>query len=213
MATIQELLNADAIAQGVGEGNKFTGTAFYEPQRINNFALQIPLLGQNASSADIIDFSLENFDFPKEMNDPIDVPFGNETRRVAGKVNFQELSITLKDYCDPGTAEQCRKWRQRVYNAATGFIGWAANYKCQSSLILFAPNGFAERQFTLIGMWPMDINYGTGDMNGGDYNRIEMTLSVDKVIPGASVTRVGLTRASVALGTLANGGSNNISPV
>ena len=143
-------------------------------------------MGGPSGNSDIMSFSLESFDFPKDSNDPIELPFGNESRKVAGKSVVQELSISLKDFCDTGTAEACRSWRSKVYNPVNGAIGWATNYKQQCQLTLFGPNGSAKRSFTLIGVWPMDVNYGSGDMNGGDYNRIDMTLAIDKVIPGTS---------------------------
>ncbi len=193
--TVSSMLAADPIAASTGANN-----TYYEPQRNNNFHLLIPNLKMGMESGDVMSFSLESFDFPKDSNDPIELPFGNESRKVAGKSMVQELSISLKDFCDAGTAEHCRVWRSQVYNPLTGAVGWAANYKCECTLTLFGPNESAERIFTLVGVWPMDVNYGSGDMNGGDYNRIDMTLAIDKVIPGTSANM-----------SLLDKGHNNIS--
>lgn len=161
-----ETVSADHIAAQNGA---------FEPQRRNNFTLRIEV-GENR----IIQRSLDAFPLPKEANEVISVNYGNEARKVAGRVTFDDLELVLKDFVDTPTAEAMIAWRRLVYNPDTGAIGNAADYKKEGEVVMFAPDGSRERSWRLMGIWPSRLDPGSGDMNAAEANKITTTLTVDK---------------------------------
>jgi len=163
-----QLVTADHIA---AQGGAF------EPQRKNNFTLRIDL-----GHARVIQRSLDSFPLPKEANSPILVNFGNEVRKVAGRAEFDDLELVLKDYADQPIAQALIQWRREVYRPTDGFIGLARDYKKDGIVIMFAPNGLLERRWELKGIWPSRLDPGGGDMNANSQNLITTTLAIDKAI-------------------------------
>jgi len=150
----------------------------FEPQRKNNFTLILEMGGD----VELIQRSLDEFPIPKETNSPIDVNFGNEVRKVAGRATFEDLSLVLKDFVDQQVVEQMIQWRRQVYDPNTGVIGLARDYKKQGEVIMFGPNGETQRTWKLYGVWPSKLDPGGGNMNANENNKITVTITIDKAI-------------------------------
>ncbi len=75
------------------------------------------------------------------------------------------------------------RWTE-VYNASTGSIGLASAYKKQADLTLVSPDQSSVRVWKFLGVYPERFKHGPFDMTTNDKVNIEMTLSIDKVIPG-----------------------------
>jgi len=178
-----ERLNADHIAKQGGA---------FEPQRRNNFMLQLTPPGGDAS---IVELSLHTFPFPSDATDVTRIPYVNEERKVAGRTTFagDGMALVLTDYVDRQTAESLTKWRYLVFDPNTGKTGFASRYKVQAKLVLFAPDGTKERTWTLQGVWPSALSIGEGgDMSSGEPNRITITLQVDLIkMDGVAAVAVG----------------------
>lgn len=162
-----ETLSADHIAARNGA---------FEPQRKNNFTLRLSVGGR------IIQQALSSFPLPKEANDVIEVNFGNEQRKVAGRATFENLELVLKDYADQPVMSTLVTWRRRVYLPSTGAIGLARDYKEQGEVVMFAPNGTLQRRWRISGVWPSRMDPGGGDMEANAQNLVTMTLTIDKAV-------------------------------
>jgi len=172
----RNLYRADADIQGN-----------YEPQRQNNWYFEVspPSAGVNDFKT-ILSMALDIGFLPNESSGEIEVHFVNERVYVAGKPTFEAGTLTLKDYVDLPVAKAIAEWRKMVYNAETGAIGLAKNYKVDASIVLFAPDGTYKREWILRGCWPQAVNYGaTLDMSTMEVNKIELTLRFDKAYPFA----------------------------
>jgi hypothetical protein len=163
--------NADHIASGAGS---------FEPQLSPRFSFEIS--GLDGNDSETIVLSLDGFTPPVESNEAVEILQGNEKRRVAGQADFQNATLVVKDFVDAGIRDALHRWRRKVYNPETGLMGYARDYKKQASLIWTGPDGQSQRVYTLIGVWPTEMNPGAGDMNSSDNIKIEMTLAVDKAI-------------------------------
>lgn len=170
----------------------------FEPQRVYNFTLLLtPPHGveMDWKDADVIALSLREFPMPNESTDRIELPYGNEVRYVAGKTTFSTETLRCVDYIDRDTAGVLHKWRRRVYNPdedhvdgiPQGGVGWAHQYKSDGEIIWLNPDGSAlrDRWWNLIGIWPMSIRYGSGNMASSDVNIIEVEFSVDRIEAGS----------------------------
>src|SRR5690606_32489215 len=112
--------------------------------------------------------ALETFQGPKMEVDDIELNNGNERRYVAGKVTYDELTLTVKDMVDQDVAGACLRWWTEVYNSSTASIGLAAKYKKAADLVLYGPNQEISRFWKLFGVYPKRFDHGDYDMNTSD---------------------------------------------
>lgn len=167
-------LNANHIAAQAGA---------FEPQRGNNGVLRLfglPGDTPQAKGQNVTVLSLQGFGLPNVTVEATETMFLNEKRKVAGTVNFDDIEVTFKDFCDQNTAQILKSWHEQVYDPSTGSIGLARNYKKNGIIELFAPNGSYSRYYYLEGVWPTLYNPGTIDMTSAEPVLITMTLSIDK---------------------------------
>lgn len=160
---------------------------FFEPQRSFNWSLEIAL--DNAGDQILIMQGLEAFSAPNESNEEIPLHYGNEVRYVAGKASFAQAELTLKDFVDQGVANAIIKWRRQVYNAETGSIGLAKDYKKSADLTLMAPNQSAVRIWKLHGVWPVSVHYGDLNMTSSSNVLIRVSLRYDRAFAGSNLTQ------------------------
>jgi len=165
-----ELLKADHV-----------GAARWEPQRVNNALLHISELDGD----DDLVLALSSFPIPKVTNGVIEVGYLNEKRKFAGLPTFDDMSVVYKDYVDKNTANILQKWRYQVYDPRTGKIGLKSVYARSGYVQLFAPDGSAERQYDIEGIWPSGFDPGDADLQGEDTMNITVTLTIDKAYPSA----------------------------
>jgi hypothetical protein len=170
--------NADHIAQQAGG---------FEPQRQNNFSLEI--LGLTGNDKDLISLALSGIsEIPGAENATIEIAYQNEKRYVAGPAVVGPFTLSLVDYVDMGVRDAVLRWRSQVYDPTTGNIGLAKNYKKLGNLILNAPDDSSYRVGQLIGIWPNTDPKGGLDMNSGEKVLMEIPIVVDKVIWAQGIT-------------------------
>ncbi len=169
--------SADHIAQEAGS---------FEPQRQNNFDIEIPLDG---ADRDLIQMGAHGFTLPQQSNPPVIVEFQNEKRKVAGAVEIDEGNLMLKDFIDQDVRGAILRWRKEVYDPVTGNIGLATNYKRTGNLILKGPDGSSERVAKLIGMWPSaDPTIEVTHEGGQEKLLMECPIQIDKIDWSESIT-------------------------
>lgn len=162
-------LAADHIAQEAGS---------FEPQRNNNFSLEIPLDG---ADRDLIVVGLHGITLPVQSNTSIKVEYQNESRKVAGVAEVQDGEMMLKDFVDQDTFGAILRWRKKVYDPKTGSIGLAKNYKKTCNLILHAPDGTEKRVGKLIGVFPLADPDFQGSFESNEKRIMNVPLSIDKI--------------------------------
>jgi len=173
-----------------------------EPQRMNNWDLQIDGLVGDGDEAKSIILGLQSFQLPTETSDLIEIFYLNEKRQYAGRTNYDGGTLSLTDWIDQGTAEAIRKWREQVYDPHTGAIGLKKNYAKYATLTLYAPGlpgalgnntlGDAQptRQWSLLRVWPMSVTWGSLDMGAAEKVQIDVQLVYDKAIMLSQLTGV-----------------------
>lgn len=149
----------------------------FEVQRNNNFEVQIVDVG-----GDDLTFAVESSSLPSISNNVVELQYGNATVKVAGKVEFDDVSVEVKDFIGADIEQVVKDWQKQVYNPEDDSIGLAINYKREAYLYEFAPDGSNERQWTLKGVWPSSIEFGDMSYDDDGAKMISMTLSVDKAI-------------------------------
>lgn len=152
----------------------------FEPQLSNRWALEVH--GLNSGDSDLIILSLQNFTPPTITLSDVELPYGNEVRKVAGQATFDNISLTVKDFVDVPVRDALHRWFEKVYDPKTGKFGYAKDYKKKGTIVMTGPDGESERFYEVEGMYISSLNPGSFDMAGADNVQIEVTISVDKAI-------------------------------
>lgn len=161
--------SAEHIAQEAGS---------FEPQRSNNFSIEIPL---PAADRDLIIAAIHGLELPQQSNEVQEHEFQNERVKTAGQQTVEEMSLTLKDFVDMDVRGAILRWRKLVYDPLTGLIGLAADYKKTCNVILHAPNNTFVRVARLQGVWPSADPAISLTMEGGEKVLMEVPLQIDRI--------------------------------
>jgi hypothetical protein len=122
---------------------------------------------------------------PQTSNEPLEIPFRNEKRFVAGAATVEDMSISFRDYVDQRTHQAILTWRRLVYDPTSGRVGRAATYKRRGAVFVFGPDGESLKSWQLIGVWPQNDPAVQLDSGSSEQVMLEVTFKVDKVIPNA----------------------------
>lgn len=152
----------------------------YEPQRTNNF--QVEIYNLPGAGTEQIMLALSDFSLPNITNDPLEVGHGNSNVKYAGRANFQGMdTLSVVDWITTDMEKIVNAWHKQVYNPETDQIGWAADYKKNGMVTEFGPDGTFYRNWKIKGIWPSGVNYGaTLSHEGNEVKKIDMTLTYDK---------------------------------
>lgn len=154
----------------------------FEPQRSNNALLFIDGLEDYGESGgqNYLTLSLDSFAIPRFTNEPIELGFLNQNRKVAGQQTFETMEVSYRDFVDVPTADILLAWKNEVCDPFTGLVGLAANYKKSARIELYGPDGSVSRKYVVEGIWPTTIDNGQIDMNGSDKLLIAVSFCIDK---------------------------------
>lgn len=122
---------------------------------------------------------VKSFPLPKETTDVNTIDHFNQQIKLAGKTTFDGGELVIHDAIEFDVEMKFRQWRNSVYNASKGTVGYAADYKMNGLITEYSPNGESCRQWQLIGCWPSSVNYGELDYETGGYKDITATIVYD----------------------------------
>ena len=190
----------------------FATTRHYEPQRTNNFELQIVGLDHLvAAGADTSRSSSGNNSFigytdreievlqavipsgeltlsiqgaftPQENMSKLEVPYGNSSVKFAGKVDYPDGTLTWTDYYQQDMELVLKCWYKTVYNGINGAVGDAVDYKREAYLTSYSPSGKYARRWKLYGAFPTQINGDDYSNENNSIRRLSCTLSYDRAV-------------------------------
>lgn len=166
-------VSADHIAAELGG---------FQPQLKSNFTLRMTPPGVDAN-LQIVELAMKTFPFPKSVTEVGTINYMNGQRKYPGRTTHPNFLLSLTDYVDQQTAAVMEAWRALVYDPITGRGGLCADIKRQATLIQFAPDGNSQRKWRLTGMFPAEYDGGDGTMDDATANQINVTFSVDNIIP------------------------------
>lgn len=169
------------------------GQDAWEPQRTNNFEIRFPNLPQlysidqgiamPSNASDYLTLSTQSVGGLNTNISALDVSYGNNNIKFAGKPEYQDVSITFRDFIGIQTERIIMAWSKLVYNPATEKVGRASIYKQQGYLLEFAPDGTNVKTWKLEGCWPGDISFDNYDNEGNNIRTIQVTFHADVAIP------------------------------
>lgn len=156
----------------------------FEPQRNNNFELQITgLSGINSNAGDYITLSVADYAPPQINISSINVSYGNNSVKFAGKPEFPNSTITLNDFIGINIERVLFGWQKLVYDPDTQIVGRAVDYKKTAYLLEYDPSGQTPRQWQINGCWPAELQLGQFSQEGNSLRQITCTLIYDNAVP------------------------------
>jgi len=139
----------------------------FEPKRGNRWVLMIE--GVDA-------FICKTASRPKMKIEPIMIPFVNSKRYLAGKFEFEEMSLSLHDPIAPSGAQQVMEWIRLTFESVSGRAGYADFYKRDIQLKMLDPVG------TVVELWDVKGAFITssdfGELTYEDEKAIEIKLNI-----------------------------------
>ena len=105
------------------------------------------------------------------------VKFINSIRYLAGRMTFDEISVSLHDPIAPSGAQQVMEWIRTHYESVSGRAGYADFYKRDIQIKLLDPIGTVVELWDVKGCFLKSAKYG--DLSYDDDGAImEVSLSI-----------------------------------
>jgi len=145
----------------------------YEPKRQNRWVFELEGIPTFiARTASLPSFSVE----------PITIDFLNTKRYIAGKFEWNTITLGLYDPIAPSASQKVMEWARLGYENLSGRAGYAAFYKKTFKLLGLDPVGARVQEWEIQGAWVTEANFGDLDMASGEPTGIELTLRPDMCI-------------------------------
>ena len=165
----------------------------FEPQRANNFELQImdidDLAPAQATSIDadtqrilnreeIIRLSIDSATVPSYTQEAITIDYGNNKFKFAGKPTFNNLPLQVIDYIGADPKAVLMAWQKLSYDVKNQTVGRASDYKKTAYLVEYTPDYQVVRTWEIRGCWLSSLTYDNFTQAGGKKN-ISATIEYD----------------------------------
>jgi len=151
----------------------------FEPQRTNNFELQITGLGDDGQT---ITLAVSDFTAPSIELGDLTVSYGNNKIHYAGVPNFTGGSVTFNDFIGQRVEKILSDWQKLTYDYSTQKIGWATDYKKVGYIIEYDPSGGSARSWQLVGCWLQQLQLGQFTQDN-QLRKISCNIIYDYAIP------------------------------
>lgn len=106
----------------------------------------------------------------------------NVKRKLKGKGEWQDITITLHDPIVPSGAQAVMEWIRLSHESITGRDGYADFYKKDLDIYMLGPVGDKIEQWKIKGAFISSANFGSLAWDTDDVATIELTLSMDYCI-------------------------------
>ena len=106
----------------------------------------------------------------------------NVKRKLKGKGEWQDITITLYDPIVPSGAQAVMEWIRLGHESITGRDGYADFYKKDIDIYMLGPVGDKIEQWKLKGAFISQANFGDLAFDSNEPATIELTLAYDYAI-------------------------------
>ena len=145
----------------------------FEPKMKNRYVMEI----ENIPSYLVKAANRSSIQF-----EPIVLDHINVKRKLKGKGDWQDVTITLYDPIVPSAAQAVMDWIRLGHESITGRDGYADFYKKDVDFYLLGPVGDKIEQWKLKGAFISQANFGDLAFDSNEPATIELTLSYDYAI-------------------------------
>jgi len=152
-------------------GEMIRGIPFeYEPKRVNRFFAEF------ADELGIEVWKVQKFKRPSMKINSVQIDYMNERNYVAGRYNWEAMSITFLDPIGPSTSQQLMEWVRLHAESLTGRMGYAAGYKKNILLKALDPTGIEVEKWDLQQCMITSIDFGDNEYGTDDLSNITLEI-------------------------------------
>lgn len=119
---------------------------------------------------------------PSITINPVRLDHINTIRKVAGKAEWQDLTLTLHDPIVSSGAQAVMEWIRLHYESVTGRAGYTDFYKKDLTFNPLGPVGDKVEEWTVKGAFINSAQFGQFDWSTDEPANIELTISYDYAI-------------------------------
>lgn len=117
---------------------------------------------------------------PEISTPPVEIGYGNSRVKLPGQAQYADGSITFNDAIKMDMEKKLLEWQAKVYDPVTGKMGWVDEFKKDTIVTQYGPDGTFERTWHFEGAWPSSISYGQMSGDNSDAKQMSVTLSYDR---------------------------------
>ena len=119
---------------------------------------------------------------PSFTQETITIDYLNSKRYLAGKFEWNTMTIGLHDPIAPSAAQKVMEWARLAPETISGRDGYAAFYKKNFNLISLDPVGAAVEKWEIRGAFCQEATFGDYDMASSEVMTIDITIRMDECI-------------------------------
>ncbi len=145
----------------------------FEPKLQNRFIMEID---------GIPSFMVKSANRPKIESEVVELDHINLKRKIKGKSNWTDITITMYDPIVPSGAQSVMEWVRTSHESITGRDGYADFYKKNIDFYALGPVGDKVEQWKLVGAFISNAEFGDFDWSSSDPTLITLTITYDYAI-------------------------------
>ena len=149
--------------------NEIMFTAF-EPKVANRFIMYID---------GIPSYMVKSATSPSFTDNVIKLDHINTYRKLRGKREWQNMTLSLFDPVTPSGAQAVMEWARLGYESVTGRAGYSDFYKKDITLNLLGPVGGIVGEWIIKGAFVASSNFGSYNWSTDEAISVELVLSMD----------------------------------
>ena len=145
----------------------------FEPKMKNRFIMEID---------GIPSYLIKTANRPSIQFETVTLDHINVKRKLKGKGEWQDITITLYDPIVPSGAQQVMEWVRLGHESITGRRGYADFYKKDIDFYMLGPVGDKIEQWKLKGAFLTTVNFGDVAFDSNEPATIELGIAYDYAI-------------------------------
>jgi len=149
--------------------NEIMFTAF-EPKVANRFIMYID---------GIPSYMVKSVSSPSFTDGVIKLDHINTYRKIRGKREWQNMTLSLYDPITPSGAQAVMEWARLGYESVTGRAGYSDFYKKDVTLNVLGPVGDIVGEWIIKGAFVVTSNFGQYNWSTEDAINVELQLAMD----------------------------------
>lgn len=149
--------------------NEIMFTAF-EPKVANRFIMYID---------GIPSYMVKSVASPSFTDNVIKLDHINTYRKIRGKREWQNMTLSLYDPITPSGAQAVMEWARLGYESVTGRAGYSDFYKKDVTLNMLGPVGDIVGEWIIKGAFVQQSNFGAYNWSTDAAIEVQLTLAMD----------------------------------
>jgi len=145
----------------------------FEPKVQNRFVLNIDTIPA---------FMVKNVKAPTFTDNVVKLDHINSYRKIRGKREWAEMSMTLYDPITPSGAQAVMEWARLGYESVTGRAGYSDFYKKDLTLNVLGPVGDVIGEWIIKGAFVTNGDFGQYDWSSDAVVDLAISINMDYCI-------------------------------